>query len=158
MDEEIEATADEVWFVLGERWGDLGWSRDILRSTVDRESVEAGAVRACHIAPSPLAKTDVIHETLLTFDRDARTLSYEATGLAGFLERAENRWSVTPLENGRCRVQSHATLEVTGFGRLLTPLLGWMLRRMGRQFLEDLTRQVEHNRRSPTETPVRAVG
>jgi hypothetical protein len=62
------------------------------------------------------------------------------------MSRAVNRWSITSLAPGRCRVDMHATAELRGFARLLTPIMAVLLRRMGAKTLTELANHVAARR------------
>ncbi|MEM6996082.1 MAG: SRPBCC family protein, partial [Myxococcota bacterium] len=105
---EIEASAERVWHVVGERFGDMSWSSGITRSNLEGE-LGAGAVRVCQFPPNMFSKDGQVRERLLSFDRDTMRLSYEA-GPTGPMKRATNRWSVVALGRQRCRVDMRATV------------------------------------------------
>ncbi len=83
-------------------------------------------------------------ERLVQFDPVEMALAYEsAAGMPSFVRYAINRWSVQPQTESRCMVRTHATLELSGPMRLLTPLLKRKLEGDGARVLEELRYRVE---------------
>ncbi len=144
---DFAASAQEVWAVVGERFGDLSWSSGIDRSSLEGE-LGVGAVRVCEAPPNMLMKDGIIRERLLTFDRDAMRLSYEAVDPPGVMKHAVNRWSVVALDGQRARVEMRASVEfVAVIGAVAWMFSPW-LRRMGRQTLDELAEHLERSLRS----------
>lgn len=146
----IDAPAAATWRVLGERFGHIGeWAAPILASTLEGEP-RPGAVRTCRIPRVGPVRAGEVQERLTAFDPSTMTLAYEAiTGTPAFIRRAVNRWSVVAEGDRRSRVRSHATLELRGAMRLLAPLIGRQMRRVGVRVLEELRHHVEHGRPHP---------
>lgn len=147
IEREVAASAVEIWSVLGERFGDLSWSRDIESSALEGE-LGVGAVRVCRFPPNAFSRDGEIRERLVAFDREALTMAYEVTEPTGVMRRAINRWSLEPAGAGRCIMRSHATMELRGLARLLSPIVQLMLRRMASRFLEDVVAQAHASRTS----------
>ncbi len=137
MNAEINASAEAVWSVLAENFGDLGWSSDITSSTLDT-AVRAGAVRTCHFPPNWFVKAGVARVRLIEFDRAKNKFAYELIDPPAFMGRVANHWTIVPLGPERCRVESRATVELVGFVRVFTPFVRFGLLRMGHKFLADL--------------------
>jgi hypothetical protein len=146
----ISAPAEDAWAVVGERFGEIGeWASPITRSSMDGPS-HVGRVRTCHVAGFGPFAPGVIRERLVTFDPEARSLSYEAAeGLPGFIMRAVNRWSVHPGPGHACTVRIHATLTLRPVTRPLGPVLRWRMRVDTRRVLADLRYRVETGRPHP---------
>jgi len=169
----IDAPAEAVWQVVAHRFDRMGdWATAIRSSTaqpVGESMVDAPvAGRVCHTG---IRAVPHVTETIVAYDEDARTLTYQATdGLPAFISLARNRWQVTALDAGRSEVSFAAQLEVRGLrGRLARWLLLRQVGRSGRHVLEDLKHYVEHGTPStrkrahlgPASTPsdpVTAVG
>lgn len=99
---EINAPADAVWELVGTRFGELStWANPVHASTMLEPDL-----RRCQTS------LGTVHERVLAFDDAARTLTYEAVVRPPWMKRGVNRWTVTPLGAGRCRVESVATIEV----------------------------------------------
>lgn len=145
MEREIDASADEVWQVLGERFGELSWSSGITGSSLEGE-LGVGAVRVCEFPPNMFARDGTVKEKLLTFDREAMKFSYQPTTPLGPMKDAINRWTITPLGPRRCKVSSHATVQLRAWAWLFAPFMGPMLRKLGEEFLDDLIAEVERLR------------
>lgn len=149
LERELPASAEEVWTVVGERFGDLSWTSGVTESYLDGGGEPcAGSERVCQFPPNMFARAGEIRERLLSFDRAGKTFSYQTTEPTGVMQRATNRWTVTPLGEARCRVAMHATVELRGLARLLAPLMRPMLRRMGVQTLRELEDHVAALRRA----------
>jgi hypothetical protein len=146
----ISAPAEHAWGVVGERFGEIGeWASPITRSSMDGPP-GVGQVRTCHVAGFGPVAPGVIRERLVTFDPEARSLSYEAAhGLPGFVMRAVNRWSVHPGPGRSCTVRIHATLTLRPVTRPLGPVLRWRMRADTRRVLADLRHRVETGRPHP---------
>ena len=85
-----------------------------------------------------------IHERLLEVDREGMSLTYEAArGMPGFVAGARNRWCVVALDEGSCRVETRASVELTGPMALAGCLVRWQLQRAGASVLEELRHYVE---------------
>ncbi len=137
MHQDVELSAARAWAVLGERFGDLSWSTGITSSSLEGE-LSPGAIRVCRFPPNMFSKAGEVRERLLHYDPDARSLAYEATDLPGIMRKAINRWTISPRDAERCRIASHATVELRGPMVLLQPLMRVMLRRMGARFIDEL--------------------
>ena len=141
MQREIAAPAEAVWAVLGEGFGDLSWASDVESSSLEG-SLQVGAVRTCRFPPNMFSKEGFVRETLRSFDRRTMSFSYEAHGMPAFIGRAINRWTIVPLGEDRCRVESRATVQPRGIAILIAPIMRIMLRRMGLRFLDELAEHV----------------
>lgn len=152
MARELPVSADDAWYVLGERFDDVTWTSQIDESWLDGE-LGVGAERVCRFEPNMFSKTGEARERLIRFDRDAKALAYEIVDLPGVMTKGINRWTITPLGPDRCRIASHATCEFTPWIAWLNPVLRLMLKRMGRQFIADLLQQTSARRTQPTARP-----
>lgn len=143
-DIEIDASADEAWQVLGEQFGDIAeWSATLATSHLVGD-LGVGATRSCEgtgFGPFP---PGVVTEKLTLFDRQARALTYEAnTGLPPFVLTAMNRWTIESLGPERCRVHSHATVQLAWWARPLGFLMPWMMRGDMDRFSEEMRHRIE---------------
>lgn len=148
----IEAPAARVWHALGERFMHVAdWAAPILHSCpVGSGEPGVGVTRACTIAPFGPVKAGVVSERLLGFDREAMRFEYEAAGgMPAFIASAVNRWSVTPLDEGRSLVRIHATVRLRGPMVLLGWLLAWQFRSAGAKTAEELKHFVETGQPHP---------
>jgi len=115
---EVRAPAAAAWTILGEAYADYSWLSSMDGSTS--------------------------RERLTAFDRDAMTLSYEAIdGLPPIMERVTNSWSITPLGDGRCRIESRATIQLSGIAVLLTPPIWLATRLMVRGIFKEMAAHIE---------------
>lgn len=148
----IDASAERVWRVLGERFMHVGeWAAPITSScAVEDHAPRAGATRACSIAPFGPIRAGVVRERLTRFDAEGMSFEYEAVGgMPRFVSSAVNRWSVTPVDATRSRVCIHATLRLRGPMSLLGCVLRWQFTRAGAKVAEELKFFVEHGRPHP---------
>ena len=150
---EINAPADEVWKILGERYSEIGkWATVIKKSeamphVATPEGADAGG-RSC----TPLMPfVSHVNEELTRFIPEERTFNYKATaGLPGFITNAENTWSVHPEGKDRCRVKSTGRLTLKPFpGKLIYPFFKWQLDRAGAQLFEELKFYAENGKPHP---------
>ena len=146
LDHEIEASAEDVWRVVGERFGDLTWSEGIDDSHLEGE-LGVGGVRVCRFQPNAFSREGLVRERLTEFDRDGRVLAYVAENIPGVMRSASNRWTIVPLGPERCRVEMRANIELRGIFGLLAPLLAVGLRRMGARTLRELEAHIVRRHR-----------
>ena len=146
----INAPANAAWVVLGDCWGHIGrWAAPITSSLLDGEP-GMGAVRTCHIARFGPVAPGIIKERLLTFDAATMSFAYQSIeGMPRFIKSAVNRWSVHSLDDGRCVVRSHATVELRGLMALLGFLLQRSFKANGARVLDELRHRVEHGSPHP---------
>jgi hypothetical protein len=163
----VAAPADAVWEVIGHRFDRIGeWATAIPASTallppagadtgqaVTRLPVGqiiGGAPLAGRICTTGLRLVPRVTETLVAYDEANRTLTYEASGMPAFVTTARNTWTVTPLDERRCRVTLHARFVTRG---LLGHLGRWailaQIGRTSRCLANDLRHYVETGRPSP---------
>lgn len=148
----VDASADRVWRVLGERFMHVAeWAAPISSSCpVGDHAPRAGATRACTIAPFGPIRSGVIRERLTRFDPDARSFEYEAVeGMPRFVASAVNRWSVTRVDDARSRVCIHATLRLRGPMAVFGCVLRWQFTAAGAKVAEELKHFVETGRPHP---------
>jgi hypothetical protein len=124
----LRAPAHVAWQVIGERFGDLSWTQSITHVDLDLgmgDVLQEGAKRVCTSSRSfgPFAPP-VLHEQLLHLDRDAMQLTYAAVeGLPSMMKEARNAWTVVPLSDDTCRVESRVTTKMAWWARPLSGLL-----------------------------------
>lgn len=141
---DLDAPASEAWQVLGEQFGAIGeWAVAIRSSSLDGD-VAVGTVRTCEIGGFGPVGAGRITEELTELDADAMRFTYAArTGLPRMIQSAVNRWSVQSLGRERCRVRSHASIDVAWWALPLTPWIGWGMRLGVPRFVEELRHRVE---------------
>lgn len=142
----IDAPADEVWAVLGERFGEVAlWAGGVHASRMI-----APDVRACETILGTL------HERLLAFDPHARCLEYEAARAPRWFRHATNRWCVGDLGAGRSRVDLHAKIVVKPiYGHLMMLVLTPRMRALSFS-LANLKHYVETGELHPRKADARA--
>ena len=79
------------------------------------------------------------------------TFTYQATtDRSWIVSKAQNHWSVRPLDPQSCQVEALAVLELrNNWGIILAPLLKVQLNRIGKQVFEELKFYIEESRPHP---------
>ena len=137
---DIDATADDVWQVIGPGFTRVGdWVAAIATSEPTGEGGPTGAPptgRTCTVATVGF---DRISERLTDYDPAARQVGYRlAGGMPSFVTDAGNTWQARPLPDGRTEFTMDADATLSGIGRLFSPLLRHYLARVGRRTSRDL--------------------
>ncbi len=148
----IDAPAERVWHTLGERFMHIGeWAAPITSSCpVASSEPGPGAMRSCTTAPFGPVKAGVVKERLTRFDPEAMAFEYEAAGgMPSFVAHAVNRWSVSRVDDRRCRVRIHATLTLRGPMVLFGCVIKWQLQSGGAKVADELKHFVETGRPHP---------
>jgi hypothetical protein len=166
----IDATASQVWGIIAHQFGGIGeWATAIPGSTpvtapatVTRNHVLVEAPVAGRVCDTGIRAVPQVTETIVAYDEDARTLTYQATeGMPAFVSLARNTWHVMPLSDVQAQVSYAGEMEARGvLGALAKRLLLARAARDGRYLLEDLKHYAEHGEPSPRKRrdPVAAVG
>ncbi len=144
MEMELEAPASEAWNVLAEHFGEVSeFASGVQASSLDRE-VGVGAVRNCEVPGFGPFDPSQITEELTEFDPARMKYAYQAGGeLPPMIPGSKNRWSIEELGPNRCRVKSHASVELQWWAFPIASLLGWAIRAEVLRFGEDLRHRVE---------------
>lgn len=152
----VEAPADQVWHLLGERFGQIGsWADAIEASHLDGE-LETGSVRTCELRPSSIG-SGTITEEITQFDRATRTVGFKVlTGLPGFMRHVENIYSVIPMPDGRSRITSNLTVKMSWYMAPMTPVIRKNFGKLVGGFIKELGQKAPAQMR-PVE-PVAAAG
>jgi len=147
---ELDVPAAQAWHVLGEEFGSIGdWASGLRSSSLDRP-VEVGAMRTCELRAFGPFPSGRIVEELLEFDRDAMKFAYAPTsGMPPMFNEAVNRWSVEPLGNDRCRVWSHASVDVRWWALPLATFFGNRIRASVGTFAEEMRHRIEKGQAHP---------
>jgi hypothetical protein len=163
----VAAPADAVWDVIGRRFDRIGdWATAIPASTALPPTAGTAATQVlAHLAAgqridgAPFAgrvcTTGVrlvprVTETLVAYDETNRTLTYEASGMPAFVTTARNTWTVTPLDERRCRVTLRARFVTRGLlGHIGRRAILAQVGRTSRYLADDLRHYVETGRPSP---------
>jgi len=140
----IPASADAVWEVLGEQFGDVAQFASGVRSSSMDGPLCVGATRSCESEPFGPFPSSHITEQLVEFSREARRFTYVAGGdLPAFIPASTNRWSVQPVDAGNSRVSCHASLDLAWWALPAAPLVGWLVRPAILSFGRDLLARME---------------
>jgi hypothetical protein len=137
----IEAPIAIVWARLAKLEDIQLWSDAVLQARCDGPVTQGvGAERTCE-----LVGHRTIHERWVAWD-EGRSFTYEGFGIP-LVKRASNCWSVLP-QGDKSLLTSEAEVELKGgvVGRLLEPVVGPLMRRMGPQALAAFKYLVEHGR------------
>ncbi|MFK7988794.1 MAG: SRPBCC family protein [Sandaracinaceae bacterium] len=143
---ELDAPASDVWHLLGERYGEVAdWASGLDGSRRTGE-LGVGCVRVCESPANWPFPAGIVKERIEWFDRGSRELTYRAfDGLPGFLVSALNRWRVEPVDEMRCRLHMHATLELSALASWCSPVFRLATKRMGRVFVRDLRQHLSRS-------------
>lgn len=119
----IEAPADAVWDLMGERFGDIAdWSDTVISSSLDGPAQE-GALRTCELKPTPAA-SGTIQERITKFDSANRTFAFDiVSGLPGFMRLVNSEWSIQDAGNGRTKAVNTLTIKVAWWMSPMLPVL-----------------------------------
>lgn len=154
---EINAPASVVWTILGEEFSQISkWAGIIKSSFPDQEHLPPeGADAGARICVSQIAWAKDVTEKLTAFDPQEKTFTYEATsGLPGFVQHAQNTWTVRPVSPGSCIVTTQGVLKMTPLlGRILYPIIRKQLEKAGAQLVMDLKSYAEHQHSANTPQP-----
>ncbi len=162
----VAALAHAVWQVIGPGFGRIGdWATAIPASTavaappVSRAPAGIARTTAPALVDAPVAgrvcTTGIrlipqLTENLIAYHDANRSLTYQATGMRGFVATARNTWTVTPLGERRCRVTLDAQFDARGLlGAIARQLLLLQAGRTSRHLADDLSHYVEHGTPSP---------
>lgn len=150
---EVEAPAAEAWRVLGDQFGTIGeWASGLRASSLDG-AVGVGAVRTCDVADFGPFSAGRITEEVLEFDRRAMRFTYASrSGMPRMVQAAKNRWSIEALGSDRCRVRSHASIDLHWWALPLATWAGWGMRSGADRFVEELRHRIETGTAHPRNT------
>lgn len=166
----IDTSADQVWDIIAHQFGRIGeWATAISGSTtitapatVTHNHVPVEAPVAGRVCDTGIRAVPQVTETIVAYDEDARTLTYQATaGMPAFVTLARNTWQVKPLSDVQAQVTYAGELEVRGvLGALARRLLLARVARDGQYLLDDLKHYAEHGEPSPRKQrdPIASVG
>ena len=120
---EINAPADAVWTLMGERFADIGeWSDTVIQSSMDGPA-RAGAVRTCELKPTPAA-SGFIKERITKFDEQRRTFAFDIIeGLPGFMKRVNSEWKIEADGSNKTKATNTLTIEVKWFMAPMLPVI-----------------------------------
>jgi len=136
---DIEAPAEAVWEAIGGRFGAVDQIASGVRSSSMEGPARVGAVRHCQSEPFGPFDSAHITEELVHYDPVGMRFAYVAGGeLPAFIPSSRNRWSIAPLDAGRCRVRGHASVDLAWWATPLAPLIGWSIRPAILSFGRDL--------------------
>lgn len=146
----LDVPATAAWKVLGEQFGSVGeWASGLRASSLDGD-VRVGALRTCDLRAFGPFPSGRIVEQLLEFDRDTMKFSYAPTsGMPPMIDGARNRWSIEPVGAGRCRVRSHASVELRWWALPFAGFLARGIRTGVDTFVEEMRHRIELGRVHP---------
>ncbi len=161
----IEAPADRVWEIIGRRFERIGeWATAVPASTGVGSTGSGSAVvtsatttevgtdgpvtgRVCTTGVRLMPR---IIETIVAYNEANRSLTYEASGMPGFVTAARNTWTVTPVNEDTCRVTLNARFDTSGLpARLARWAILAQVRRTSRHLQNDLAHYARHGIPSP---------
>lgn len=155
----IDAPAALVWEVIGPGFARIGdWATSVPASMPAPASAvpiwpspaTASGPPAGRTCRTGISLVPQITETLTSYDESGRTLTYDATGLPGFIAKARSTWTVIPAGDDRCRVTVTAHFRTRG---VLGVLPCWAMlaqaRLAARYLRADLRHYATHGTPSP---------
>ena len=148
----IDASADQVWEALGERFMMVSeWAAPITSSCpVDQRTPGIGVTRSCTIAAFGPVEPGIVKERLTKFDRERMVFEYEAIeGMPRFVEHAVNRWGIVSVNDARSIVRIHATVRLRGIARVFSWLFERQFQSGGARVAEELKYFVERGEPHP---------
>lgn len=153
---EINAAADDVWDVMGERFADIAdWSTSVLESSLDGP-LQAGSTRTCKLAPTP-AGLDTIEEKLTAFDRQRKVFGFDiVTGLPGFMKRVSSEWKLQAVGPNRTRATNTLTIEVKWYMTPMLPIIRSQFARTIQSFMGEI--ETVASGRMPVAAPAAMAG
>ena len=128
LTQEIEASADKVWDVLGHRFAEVAdWAPNIEWSRVLELNEMPHGFRVAKSAPIPGRVTpnplgDII-EVLTMYSDENKSFTFEANGPSPLFSHTQNTTRVVALEAGKCLVTFDLRLTPKGIFNLFTPIL-----------------------------------
>lgn len=151
---DIDAPADEVWEVLGHRYTEIdAWAALVPESREATPDELPADMTPAPTAPVP-ARTCVtgfgtLTEVLVAYDDDARSFTFQPTGLPGMIASSQNATVVEATGDGTSRVVMHIHMVPQGIGRVMKPMLGKKFEQGLSELLLDLEHYVESGTPSP---------
>lgn len=149
----INAPAERVWHIVAHEFANIGtWATAIPNSSglADLPVPENAHVggRACQAA---IPGFSTVHERFTYYDEANMRFGYAAiAGLPGFMQRAENNWSVRALTPEQSEVQIRGEMELYDpWGWFLGPLLQMQMGRTGKRTIEELKYYIETGQPHP---------
>ena len=134
----INAPADQVWDLLGNRFHEVGtWASVIDTSEpLSRKTGSAGVDdRVCETPQG------VFKEQVTSFDEENRTFAYIAyEGLPGFVREGGNTWWVKDLGPDRTEVRFRMKFDLNPIANVL---MGWMLKRNMTRAADDISNDLK---------------
>lgn len=158
----IDAPAARVWDVIGPGFARIGdWATSIPASTPApaEPAIPATAASAPAAASAPVTgrtcHTGIrlvpqVTETLIAYDENGRTLTYQASGLPAFITSARSTWTVTPADADSCRLTVIAHFRTRG---VLGALGCWAMLARARLAARHLQADLRHYARHGTASP-----
>ncbi len=130
----INVSIERLWSILIDEYTEIGkWATSIPYSTPNPDLPEGDLGRVCAVSGFGEIKETVTH-----LDAATHSFIYKAEGMPFFIRHIQNAWTLT-AEGVGTRVQAHASGELMPIaGRLLWPMMRLQMRRVSREFFEDL--------------------
>ena len=137
----INAPVADVWAALAEDFAGIGtWASGVNHAEGAGRPVGGSlhSERACEIAATGFNDTK---ERILDFDTDRHVLRYQLyDGLPGFVENAENTWTLRE-ERGGTRIVGVTEMRING---IMGKLMGGFMTRNTNRVLEHMAEELKH--------------
>jgi len=126
----IDVSSEELWEMVGPGFVDVyKWSSNVDHASGSGKPEFEGAVcsqRSCDVNVKGFNK---ISERLTNYDQEQMTLAYAVEeGMPGFVTKAENQWTVIPIDASHSKLVMAAAFESKGIMGALTK--GMMKKKM----------------------------
>ncbi|MCG8351122.1 MAG: SRPBCC family protein [Chloroflexales bacterium] len=147
------ALAQKVWHIVAHQFDTIGqWASAISHSQALTDTPAPNeAPVAGRICSTSIPGFSSVRETFIYYDEPAMRFAYAAsTEKPSFIARAENHWTVRPINAEQTLVEARAELALRLFpGLFLLPLLRFQLKRATATVFEELKYYIEHNQPHP---------
>ena len=145
MSIEIGASADHLWNILGNGFGEVAEITTVLNASHLEGPLGTGGTRVC-INP----QNQRIAEQLTTFDPDTHTLAYDGIdGFPSWVRTAGNHWQIKETGPNSARFTIKPTLTVAWWISPVLPLMLMGVRPILRKFMNEVKYFAEHGTPHP---------
>lgn len=134
----VAASAEDVWTLLGERFGEIGtWADAVVDSKLDRD-MSRGAIRTCELKPTSVG-SGTIREEVIVFDRSDQSVGFKVIeGVPGFMRLVQNIYTVKDIGPGMAQVKSDLHVKVAWYMTPMLPIIRNNFRKLIGGFIDEL--------------------
>jgi carbon monoxide dehydrogenase subunit G len=140
---QINADIDKVWDVVARDFANVGdWSSAVQSSGPNLEAaVPDGAEVGVRVCATDFGD---LKETFTEYDDEAKTFTFEVSGMPSFITLARNRVEVASAGAGRTTVSLNIAMETNTIGKVMGPMFAIKLKTTLNSFLDELKDYVEN--------------